>query len=40
MSLDKIRATAKEYINERGLSVITILENKRPAFCLNYEKLS
>jgi len=31
MSLDKIRATAKEYINERGLSVITILENKRPA---------
>jgi hypothetical protein len=31
MSLDKIRATAREYITERGLSIMTILENKIPA---------
>lgn len=31
MTLDRIRATAKEYIEKRGLSVITILDNKRPA---------
>lgn len=31
MTLDIIRATAKEYIEKRGLSVITILDNKRPA---------
>jgi len=31
MTLDRIRATAKEYIQKRGLSVITILDNKRPA---------
>ena len=31
MTLDRIRAKAIEYIQKRGLSVITILDNKRPA---------
>ena len=31
MTLDIIRATAKEYIEERGLSVITITDKKSPA---------
>lgn len=31
MIIDEIKAKAKEYIKERGLSIITIREDKRPA---------